>query len=154
MPGQRLGCRRGAAYGQVARTCTDHAPHFANLDGYVGAVLQLADPQRDVDMFVEQVRDPVVQDHPDRDVRVSSKERGDNRQHVQAAEHDRSGDHQLPTRRAEFPGRGTLGIVNLLQDTLAGGHVAAACVGEAQAAGSIGSATARRDVPRDRTPCG
>ena len=74
MPGEVLGRSWDASNRQVARTCADHTPDFANLDGNVTAVLQLADPERDVDMLIEEIRDPVVQNHPDRDVGVSRKE--------------------------------------------------------------------------------
>ena len=66
MAGEIVGRRRSAARGQIGGTGADHAPDRPQARGEQAAVRQRADAQRDIDLIVHKMSDPVGQHETDR----------------------------------------------------------------------------------------
>src|SRR5262249_9011379 len=119
-----------AASRQICRACADDAANRANPARDQTAVRQLADSDREVDMFFQDVGDAVGQRGPNVDVRKSLEELDRDRKNVQAAEDDWRGDDQIAFGSAVFARRGALGLPQVFQDALTGLYVGLPCFGE------------------------
>ena len=101
------------------------------LPSLANAVTQrLADPNGHVDLIVLEMDETIAESQTNVDLRKLREKVADDRQHVQSAEDDRRGDHQLAARDDVFTRCRTLGLGDLIENTARGGHVSGASVRE------------------------
>ena len=126
------GALRFAAPGEIVWTAAHDPAHLSHPRGRHGAVGQRADPNRAIDVLVDETRVAVRQREPDVDLGKAREEIADDRQHIEPPEGDRRGDDEFAARREKFAGGGPFGLIHLFEDPFRGGEIGRPGVGQAE----------------------
>ena len=135
MAGEILRNGRHRARSEIGRACARHPADGAQPGRDQAAVGQIADTQGEVDLIVEEVGHAVGQHQLDGHLGERCEEGDDDGQDVQPAEHRWGGDDKVAFGLGVLAGRGALGLVQLLQDSLGRGDVGPAGWRQLQAFG-------------------
>ncbi len=130
MPGKVLGPLRCAAPCEIGRARIGGTPDRTHLRRDKVAVRQVADADRKIDMVLHEIDLTVAEAEPEVDFGIGFQKFDHNRQDVQAPEHDRRSDRQVASRRDVLARSGSLGLVDLFQNGLAGLGIGAARIGQ------------------------
>ena len=125
--------RRASCF-QILRARTCHPADRPQPGRNHAAVWQPSDPDRNIDLIVDQVDDLIGQHQPCADVRIGREEVEQDRLDMQPAEHHRSGDGEMAARRAIFTGSRALGVLDLVEDAPACRYIGEARFGQDQLA--------------------
>ena len=119
MPDQIGWLTRHAVSNQIGRAGDDHAAHFAETDADQAGVGQLTDADGAVDVFIDQIDQPVAQVEIDPDFRVGQHEIANQRRHMLAPEAGWRRDAQLAAGLDAAKRHGGFGIGQIVEGLLA-----------------------------------
>jgi len=129
-------CRPGrrAVRGKIFGGRADNPANVSNALGDEAAVRKVPDPDGDIDLLIQDMRNPVGQGHPQIDVGIGLEEICDDREDVKPAKRDGCGQRQFAPWRAVLAGGGTFRICDVFQNPLAGDDIGLAGVCQRQLA--------------------
>jgi hypothetical protein len=113
---------RLSVFGEIRGTGANNPPHRPDAAGGQTAIGELAKPDGDVHVIIDQVHRTVVQIHAHANFGIGGEKIADHRQDMPPTEHDRRRHHEVSPRRRIFTGGGAFRFGQLFEDRFRGGE--------------------------------